>query len=48
MTLALLVAPFALAGCVNVEKSPPPQVVVQPTPAQPAPSTTVVVPPPAQ
>jgi hypothetical protein len=48
ITVALVLAPFALAGCVNVEKSPPPQVVVQPTPSQPAPSTTVVVPPPPQ
>ncbi len=42
---ALLLSPLALAACVNVEKAPPSQVVVQPAP-QPSPSTTVVVPPP--
>jgi hypothetical protein len=46
--VSLLVAPLALSACVNVEKAPPSQVVVQPAPAQPAPPTTVIVPAPPQ
>jgi hypothetical protein len=45
MIAALLLTPLALAGCVNVEKAPPSQVVVQPAPAAP-PSTVIVQPPP--